>query len=83
MIVETPKMPFFIINNPHEGPEFIYCLKMEPQKFDNAKDDTICYVCTSIANYNDSLIPNNVYIIDSSNEYKQIGTYDGSTIKYV
>jgi hypothetical protein len=56
---------------------------MEPQKFDNAKDDTIYYICTSIANYNDSLIPNNVYIIDSSNEYKQIGMYDGSTIKYV
>lgn len=83
MIVETPKMPSFIINKPHEGPEYIYCLKMEPRKFDNAKDDTIYYICSSIADYNDSLIPNNVYIIDSSNEYKQIGMYDGLTIKYL
>jgi len=82
MTAETPKMPSFTMNKPHEGPESIYCLKMEPRKFDNAKDGTIYYICSSIANYNDSLIPNNVYIIDSSNAYEQIGTYAGSTITY-
>ncbi len=74
-------MPSFIINNPHEGPVSIDCLIMEPLKFDNGKDDIIYYICSSIANYNDSLIPNNVYIIES-NEYKQIGMYNGLTIKY-
>jgi hypothetical protein len=82
MTAETPKLPSFTMNKPHEGPESIYCLKMEPRKFDNANDDTTYYICSSIANYNDSLIPNNVYIIDSSNAYEQIGTYAGSTITY-
>ena len=75
-------MPSFSILIPYEGPESIYCLKMEPRKFDNAKDDTTYYICSSIANYNDDLKPNNVYIIDSNNEYKQIGMYNGSTIRY-
>ena len=40
MTAETPKLPSFTMNKPHEGPESIYCLKMEPRKFDNANDDT-------------------------------------------
>ena len=83
MIGVTPKMPYFILNNPHEGPVYIDCLKMEPRKFDNSENDIIYYICSSIANYNDSLIPNNVYIIDNStNEYKQIGTFNGLIITY-
>ncbi len=59
------------------------CLTMsDKKKFTNERGETY-YTCVS-AECPDSAIPKYVYVLDgSSNEYKQIGTYNIDTITYM
>ena len=73
-------MPSFTTYSWHEGELNIECLKMEQREFTNGKQDTIYYICSLAKDYPNS---NNVYIIDNSTkEYKQIGTFNDSSITY-
>jgi hypothetical protein len=75
---ENPKgkMPSF---NAGRDRQTYSCLKMVQWPFTKGSNVQTYYVCTS-AQCPDYLIPKNVYIFDeSSDEYKQIGTYNDNT----